>query len=168
MGQSSKIESFKVQIPSTFIFYMALFLIPSLSLFGRDLQTFISGIGPTKIFEYVVGCALMATAAASVIGKRTGLISWQLLFVSIIIFVFIPYQMERYEERIHFVCFGLLGFSTYRAFDIRAAVMVSGLVGSGDELLQHFLSSRVGDLRDVAMNFFAGLSAATLAYKADK
>jgi len=80
-----------------------------------------------------------------------------LLAVLIVIF-----SMERPEERVHFIEYGVLGLLV-----ILTRPKVSGLqlgiavgfvfaVGIIDELIQWVLPSRVGDLRDVIMNGVAG------------
>jgi len=82
-------------------------------------------------------------------------------------------QLERAEERLHFLQYGLVGVLVYSALeyrwvrpgirsDLSAAAAASVLVlaaGWIDEGIQYFLPNRVYDLRDVAFNFVAGLLA---------
>ena len=151
-----------------YLFYCSLVLIPTLSIFGRELQSVVSNNNFNDIAEYVIAAALIITSLLVVVVRPSGPFNWPLTIVAMIVFVMIPYQLDRYEERLHFICFGLLGFSAYRAFGIKLAMMLSCSAGMGDEVLQYFLPSRVGDWRDVVMNCFAGLSAALLAHKAAK
>lgn len=149
-----------------FLFLCSLFLIPALSIFGRELQSAVSKNNLIEIAEYVIGAALIATAFLVVAARRSGPVNWQLMLFAIVVFVMAPYQLERYEERLHFICFGLLGLTAYRSFGLRVAVVLTCSAGVGDEVLQHFLPSRVGHWRDVVMNCFAGLSAILLVHKA--
>ena len=149
-----------------YLFYCSLVLIPTLSIFGRELQSVVSNNNFNDIAEYVIAAALIITSLLVVVVRPSGPFNWPLTIVAMIVFVMIPYQLDRYEERLHFICFGLLGFSAYRSFGTKVAMMLTCLAGMGDEVLQYFLPSRVGDWRDVFMNCFAGLSAALLAHKA--
>lgn len=150
------------------LFYCSLFLIPTLSIFGRELQSVVSSNNLISIAEYVIAAALIVTSLLVLVVKPSGPFNWPLTMVALIVFVLIPYQLDRYEERLHFICFGLLGFSAYRSFGIKVAMMLTCLAGMGDEVLQYFLPSRVGDWRDVFMNCFAGLSALLIAHKGTK
>lgn len=149
----------------TYLFYLSLLLIPALSILGREIQSLVSSNNLIEIAEYIIGAALIATSVLIVTTRQSRKISAPLICVSMIIFVLIPYQLERYEERLHFICFGILGFTAYRSFGIKVAAVLSCSVGLSDEMLQHFLPSRVGDLRDVFMNCFAGVAAVMLAHK---
>ena len=151
-----------------YLFYCSLVLIPALSIFGRELQSVVSNNNLIDIAEYIIAAALIATSALVVAVRPSGPINWQLILVAVVIFVLVPSQLDRYEERLHFVCFGVLGFSAYRSVGIKVAIMLTCSAGVSDEVLQYFLPSRVGDWRDVVMNCFAGLSAALLAHKASK
>jgi VanZ family protein len=76
----------------------------------------------------------------------------------------ISLTLERPEERVHFIQYGLLGFLVYKGFESSGTLKVplAGgfvfLVGSVDEIIQWFLPNRVGDLRDVAFNFLGGIA----------
>jgi VanZ family protein len=80
--------------------------------------------------------------------------------------------MDRAEERLHLVQYGLVAAFFYRALGERhragrrlwfspsvGAVLLTTAAGWLDEGIQHFLPSRVYDLRDVAFNALAGLLA---------
>jgi VanZ family protein len=151
-----------------YLFYCSLVLIPTLSIFGRELQLVVSNNNLINVAEYIITAALIATSVLVVAVKPSGPINWHLMGVAVIIFVLAPSQLDRYEERLHFICFGVLGFSAYRSFGIKVAMVLTCSAGVADEVLQYFLSSRVGDWRDVVMNCLAGLSAALLAHKASK
>jgi VanZ family protein len=80
--------------------------------------------------------------------------------------------LQRAEEAMHFLQYGLLGFLLYRALRLRrerlgtggffrcyaevTAAVLTALLGWGDEGIQHLLPNRYYDLRDVAFNALAG------------
>ena len=151
-----------------YLFYLTLLLVPTLSIFGRELQSLVSDNNFIELAEYIIGAGLLATSALIIAFKPNSPINWPLVLVVLIIFVLIPYQLDRYEERLHFICFGMLGFTAYRSFGVQMAALLTCSAGFGDEVLQYFLPSRVGDWRDVFMNCFAGLSALLIAHKGTK
>jgi len=74
----------------------------------------------------------------------------------------IVWRLERPEERVHFLEYGLLGFmllsatkGARRQFLLSFAFVVA--LGSLDEFIQLLLPNRVGDLRDVLMNAGGGI-----------
>ena len=151
-----------------YLFYLTLLVIPALSIFGRELQSLVSDKNFIELAEYIIGAALLATSALIIAFKPSSPINGPLMLLTVIIFVVVPYQLDRYEERLHFICFGMLGFTAYRSFGVQAAAVLIFSAGFGDEVLQYFLPSRVGDWRDVFMNCFAGLSALLIAHKGTK
>jgi VanZ family protein len=76
-----------------------------------------------------------------------------------VVFLLLPLFLERVEERLHFLTFGLFGALSMLLFRPRYAFMMSVVFSGADELLQYFLTDRVGDWRDVGMNSLASLSA---------
>lgn len=80
--------------------------------------------------------------------------------------------MDRAEERLHLVEYGMVAAFFYRALSERqkagaklwlspavASVLMTAVAGWIDEAIQYFVPSRVYDLRDVAFNALAGLLA---------
>jgi hypothetical protein len=76
-------------------------------------------------------------------------------------------NMSVIQERVHFLQYGLLGGLVYGALRARSseagpwrqagvAIVLTGLAGWADELLQGALPNRVYDLRDVGFNALAG------------
>jgi len=80
-----------------------------------------------------------------------------LLFIGSFLF------LQRPEERIHLIEYGFLGFLLFRLFDSSfrfsffIALFLVLLFGILDEIIQFFLPNRVGDLKDVIVNFLGGL-----------
>ena len=87
-----------------------------------------------------------------------------ILTVTVLLIAFLfASDMERPEERIHFIQYGLLGFLMFKMFKsfsfiiLGVSVLMLFLVGGVDEIIQYFLPNRVGDIRDVIFNFLGGL-----------
>lgn len=152
----------------SYLFYCSLIFIPTLSLFGRELQSLASNNNLIGLAENIITAGLIATSLLIGAARTSGVIKWPIVCVAIIVFVLIPYQLDRYEERLHFICFGMLGFTAHRSLGFKMAAILTWSVSLGDETLQHFLPHRVGDWRDVIMNGFAGLSAVLLSHKVAK
>ena len=95
--------------------------------------------------------------------RRKGLTSLVRLLLLGTLLLTIILNLERPEERLHFLEYGLLGFLFVKAFNstsvrtLTFSALLVTLVGSIDELIQGFLPNRVGDLRDVLMNAVGGL-----------
>lgn len=71
------------------------------------------------------------------------------------------YTLERPEERVHFLEYGVLGVLVLkgvkeRKWRMSLAMAFVFTVGAIDECIQLLLPNRVGDLRDVAMNAIGG------------
>jgi uncharacterized membrane protein len=137
-----------------------------LSTFGRRLQHWVYenfsevaaswGIG----LLLVSGVLLLLRWLRSRLNKQPIRTLWVLggaLFFGICLVVIL---LDRPEERLHFVTFGLYGFVTGALFQNRSLFWsaLSVLIFSGlDELYQWWLPDRVGDWRDVVMNALAGV-----------
>ncbi len=86
-----------------------------------------------------------------------------LFIVPAVLLILVAMSLERPEERIHFIQYGILGFIVYKGFEsvkTLKPVLVGGfivMVGTVDEIIQWFLPNRVGDLRDVLFNSVGGL-----------
>lgn len=103
------------------------------------------------------GCMLLA------MGFRN---SWKALlqiFIPIAIMAAVAFHLHIPEERLHFLEYGLLGIlvqkttrqTTWVQLGLCSIFVV--FVGVGDEVIQWWLPSRVGDIRDVGMNALAGV-----------
>ena len=88
-----------------------------------------------------------------------------LLIISpLLILTYLSISLDVWVERIHFVEYAFLGLlisRTVKVINLRGIIYAGSLVtliGSVDEIIQWFLPNRVGDMRDVFMNSFGGLS----------
>ncbi len=148
-----------------FGWFSLLVLIICLSVFGRSLQTSSkqwlpdSNLAAAFIAVTSLLCVLSMHWASK---KQVARIYWQLLWL-IPLFVIYPLTLPIVEERLHFILFGSFGFASLLLFRPVWGLMVCCLMAGGDELLQWFLPTRVGDWRDVGFNLLAGLGGAAFA-----
>ena len=109
---------------------------------------------------------LIVIPASIKIIQCRNLFSKVLFFLCICVYCVSLYYLKIPEERIHLIEYGLLAVLVLRAlgFDIKndmylygLSFMFTGFLGSVDELIQHLLPNRVGDVRDIVLNAFSGL-----------
>jgi glycopeptide antibiotics resistance protein len=90
----------------------------------------------------------------------------KMLFLSFFIISGILYAstMRVTEERYHLIVFGLLGFLTSRDNDKNSNFKLMAIttlytltIATLDEIFQHYLPDRVGDVRDVLFGVIGGL-----------
>jgi len=85
------------------------------------------------------------------------------LWLAVIAFVYVYFTLKlwkRPEEAIHFLEYGLLGILLFRSLRhhiddksiYMAALLIGGLVGIFDEVLQWMIPRRIWDMRDVGLN----------------
>lgn len=106
--------------------------------------------------------------------RRPGRTELLVLAAVAVVYLVVLWRLERVEERIHFLEYGLVGGLVYSALVERranrlppprrprpwaepAAVLITAAAGWGDEGIQAILPDRVYELRDVAMNVSAGI-----------
>jgi hypothetical protein len=111
-----------------------------------------------------VGKGTLGIASASIVllSVKRGLPRALLIGILLVIAALFIYGMDRPEERIHFLEYGVLGFMVLKGMkEHRHMIVLSfvfvALVGAVDELIQWLLPNRVGDLRDIAMNAAGGM-----------
>ena len=88
-----------------------------------------------------------------------------LLIISpLLLLTYFSLSLDVWVERIHFIEYAVLGLLISRAVNVRtlhgiiSTCCLITLIGVVDEIIQWFLPNRVGDIRDVTMNSFGGLS----------
>lgn len=137
-----------------------LVLIPLLSINGRGLQYWVAETIGYTVAAWVIGlCMLLLVSSYLASLKVRGIsIPYIHLLWFIAIFLIAPLFLDRVEERLHFLTFGLFGALSMLMFKPSIAITFCLLLSGADELLQFYLPDRVGDLRDVAMNALASMS----------
>lgn len=145
-----------------FFWLLTSFTIPLLSVFGRGLQFWVADTIGYGLAAWILGLTMLV-----VIGLLTYRLlkdnqrpPWVHLAWFLPLFLIVPLLLERVEERMHFLTFGLFGALSMALFSPRHAFIICILGAAGDELLQFYLPDRVGDWRDVAFNALASFAAA--------
>lgn len=133
-----------------------------MSVFGRGLQFWVSDTIGYGIAAWFMGLSMLAVIALLIswLLKNNEHRPWLNLTWFLPLFLIVPLFLERVEERMHFITFGLFGALSMSLFSPRFAYIVCILGAAGDELLQFYLPDRVGDWRDVAFNVLASIGAA--------
>ena len=144
-------------------------LIALLSIFGRSIQlqliTKINAVyisGSVFVVLFVILYALWKKRAMYRIQKRTFLAA-TLFLLSAIAAVQLRYLMP--VEAVHFLVFSWLGWVSTTVFGPLYAVVAVVSVSLGDEVLQHYLPSRVGDIQDVVINLLSGFIGIILKFR---
>ena len=147
------------------IFILLCFALPSLSIFGRQLQRWAYDelskelLGWLLISLLVVGVGVVFYVLLRLDWRKL----WHVLWLAPI-FLWLPWTMSAHpEERLHFLLFGALGWLAPQIMILPWAIISVLALAMGDELLQHFLPSRVGDWRDVGFNALAASGGLLLA-----
>lgn len=133
-----------------------------LSVFGRSLQFWVAETIGYGLAAWILGISMLVMIGLPVSrilidNERP---PWMHLVWFIPLFLIAPFLLERVEERMHFLTFGLFGALSMALFAPRYALIICLLGAAGDELLQFYLPDRVGDWRDVAFNALASFGAA--------
>lgn len=117
-----------------------------------------------------------AMIAVAVLRRRPSRSEVRVLALSAVVYAVLLPLLERAEERLHFLQYGLIGALVYSALDHRwvrpgvrsegvaaaVAIAIVLVVGWVDEGIQYFLPERYYDLRDVAFNLIAGALAVAI------
>ena len=128
----------------------------------RPVLNFLYSSLGKEVLSITVNTILIITSVLVIflfIKKRRKLMPIVLPLIIAIIFI---KMIERPEERIHFLEYGILGFLVFKAIgkeikQIILALIFIILIGSIDEFIQYLLPNRVGDVRDIIMNSIGGI-----------
>jgi len=133
-----------------------------LSVFGRSLQYWVAETIGYSLAAWILGLSMLVLIGVFIFGllKDNERLPWVHLVWFVPLFLIVPLFLERVEERMHFLTFGLFGALSMALFAPRYAFIICILGAGGDELLQFYLPDRVGDWRDVAFNALASFGAA--------
>jgi hypothetical protein len=149
----------------TLIWALSASLIPLMSIFGRNWQTYAALLFSAQQIGWII-LSLLVAGVASTLGYHFRTIGprllWHLPWL-IILFVGIPASLSIPVERLHFVTFGIYGFLSMRLFPLAIAIIACVSLSVGDEWLQWWLPNRVGEWRDVGLNALACCGGATYA-----
>lgn len=135
--------------------------IPLLSVYGRPLQYWVADTVGYTTAAWTITLGLVTCISLLLVylkKNRMPVVSIHLLWF-LAVFLILPFFLDRVEERLHFLTFGLYGALSMLLFTPQVAVILCLLLSGADELLQFYLVDRVGDWRDVGMNSLASLGA---------
>ncbi|MFN2353483.1 MAG: VanZ family protein [Desulfopila sp.] len=136
---------------------------------GRQIQRFLLSSGGKELIlasiSVVAVCALLLLARELVKAQLS--LRLKPLVVLLLMAVLAAVMMPILEETLHIVKYGGLGFLTQalvhtRGVSNRLAITFVIAISIFDEVIQHFLPYRVGDLRDVGLNIASGLWGASI------
>lgn len=147
------------------VWLLSLLCIPLLSFYGRSLQLSIIRQYSTESLTLYLGVTLSVVVVVFLVALvRSGLdpYCYNLIWVaglSLLLYAHLPFV-----EKIHVALFGMFGFLSQKIFEQKTAALFCVAIAGLDELLQHFLVSRVGDWRDVWLNLFSAALGMLLAF----
>jgi hypothetical protein len=155
----------KKKIPLIWVF-IALYILAiylTLPVMRPVLNYLYSSVG-IETLSIIVSVILLFTSAALLFSfRKKGIKSFLLVLVPICVTLIFTYTLERPEERVHFLEYGVLGFFVFRAMgkeqkfkQIALSLVFVVLVGGIDEFIQLLLPNRVGEIKDVMMNAAGG------------
>ena len=140
-------------------------LLPFLSIFGRQLQRWAYDELSKELLGWLlIGLLVVGVGAVIYVLLRLDWRKlWHVLWLAPI-FLWLPWTMSAHpEERLHFLLFGALGWLAPQIMALPWALLALLSLAVGDEVLQYFLPSRVGELRDVGVNVLAASGGLLLA-----
>lgn len=141
------------------VYVAAIYL--SLPVMRSVLDFLYSSVGGEAL-DVAVNSALFGVAALTLLASlRLGARRSALIALPLLALAGLAYLLEKPEERVHFLEYGVLGFLLVRACarggrGVAAALFLAVAAGAVDEFIQLLLPDRVGDMRDVAMNAGGG------------
>jgi hypothetical protein len=129
--------------------------IPAFSFFGRPVQRFLAGTIGRPAIAWLLGAAvfLLLLAAGAALVRKAGPggllhLLWMILLAAALMF-----YVRQYPERWwHIPLFGGFGFLSVRFFSPRTGTEIAIAFAFLDEVLQHFLPDRTGDIDDMIIN----------------
>lgn len=144
---------------------ITLLLIPLLSVYGRRLQYLVrDNFTSTQlaIVFFTLSILLLGLLFRHAVKSQRQNLLLHVIWTAVV-FLLLPFAFSNVEERLHFIVFGVFGFFSVKIFGATIAVLVISVVSGLDECLQWLLPDRVGDLRDVGINWLAGIAGCLLA-----
>lgn len=147
-------------IASKAYWFSIVVLIGLLSLFGRDIQLLLISRIDSRFIAWTVFTILFGILyilwnkrGRYHIQKRTFLATTVLLLAGIAA-VQLRYLLP--AEAVHFLVFSWLGWVSITVFGPLYGAVAVISVAVGDEMLQYYLPSRIGDIHDVVINLLSG------------
>lgn len=144
---------------------LTLLFIPFLSFYGRSLQLFLLSNFSEETLGLYLGLLLAGIISGyTIILVKSGLHPHVYHLMWITALLLLLFQHIHDIEKMHIAIFGLFGFLSRKLFSLKTTIVCCVLVSFLDEIFQHFLANRVGDLRDVGINLFSSFLGLFLAF----
>ena len=143
-----------------FFIYVSLPFFPA---FISTLRCFISK-ELLNLLSLVLSISFFMLLSLWIYNKKYKATQFLLIISPLLLLTYLSLSLDVWVERIHFIEYAVLGLLISRTVDVRtlSGIICTGcliaLIGAVDEIIQWFLPNRVGDMRDVFMNFVGGLS----------
>ena len=137
--------------------------LPFFPAFIKVLRSFISK-ELLNFLSLVLSVSFFLLLSVWIYNKKYKVNQFLLIISPLLLLTYLSLSLDVWVERIHFIEYAVLGLLISRAVNVRtmhgiiAACSLITLIGVVDEIIQWFLPNRVGDMRDVIMNSFGGLS----------
>ena len=143
-----------------------LFIFVSLPFFPTFINVLSSFISKEilNLLSLVLSVSFFLMLSIWIYNKKYKVNQFLLIISPLLLLTYFSLSLDVWVERIHFIEYAVLGLLISRAVNVRtlqgiiATCCLITLIGVVDEIIQWFLPNRVGDMRDVAMNSFGGLS----------
>ena len=143
-----------------------LFIYVSLPFFPAFISTLRNFISKEllNLLSLVLSISFFLLLSVWIYKKKYKAKQFLLIISPLLLLTYLSLSLDVWVERIHFIEYAVLGLLISCAVDVRTllGIIYTGclitLIGAVDEIIQWFLPSRVGDMRDVFMNSVGGLS----------
>ena len=143
-----------------------LFIFVSLPFFPAFINVLSSFISKEilDLISLVLSVSFFLMLSIWIYNKKYKVNQFLLIISPLLLLTYFSLSLDVWVERIHFIEYAVLGLLISRAVNVRtlqgiiATCCLITLIGVVDEIIQWFLPNRVGDMRDVTMNSFGGLS----------
>jgi len=129
--------------------------IPAFSLFGRPVQRYLAETIGRPAIAWILGASvlLLLLAAGAALVRKAGPAGLLHLLWMTLLAAALMYYVRQYPARWwHIPLFGGFGFLSVRLFSTRTGTEIVLAFAFLDEVLQHFLPDRVGDIDDMVIN----------------
>ncbi len=129
--------------------------IPAFSLFGRPVQQYLAETIGRPAVAWILGAIvlLLLLSSGAALVRKSGPAGLLHLLWLILLAAALMYYVRQYPERWwHIPLFGGLGFLSVRLYSPRTGTEIAIAFAFLDEVLQHFLPERHGDIEDMVIN----------------
>ena len=149
-----------------FVIIYVLFIYVSLPFFPAFIKALRSFISKEllNLLSLVLSISFFLLLSVWIYNKKYKVNQFLLIISPLLLLTYLSLSLDVWVERIHFIEYAVLGLLISRAVNVRTLHGIIStccliiLIGVVDEIIQWFLPNRVGDMRDVSMNSFGGVS----------